>query len=38
MQVASGNRINIAFLVRLMFILPAICPRNVECLPEIISR
>ena len=30
MPVAPGNRMYTAFLVRLMFVFPAICPREVE--------
>ena len=30
MPVAPGNRLYTAFLVRLMYVFPAICPRKVE--------
>ena len=30
MPVAPGNQLNTAFPVRLMFVFPAICPREVE--------
>ena len=30
MPIALGNRLYTAFLVRLMFVFPAICPQKVE--------
>ena len=33
MPVAPGKRLNTAFLVRLMFVLPDICPRIMEMKP-----